>query len=182
MKSPSSFEEGGVENERQAGRDSGERRSQRAGDGRLRPDDLVAPANYPADSLELGLVKEGKRMNCYVHPDREAVGTCVGCGKPICEECLVEVAGKNYCKSCAAELAADRAGVAGQRNWLVALLLSLFVGELGVDRFYLGYTGTGILKLITFGGLGIWWLIDLILIATGSLKDAQGRPLRRVGV
>ncbi len=53
-----------------------------------------------------------------------------------------------------------------------ALLLSIFLGGLGIDRFYLGYTGLGILKLLTFGGLGVWWLIDIILIACGSLKEA----------
>jgi len=52
------------------------------------------------------------------------------------------------------------------KNWVAALILSILVGSLGVDRFYMGYIGTGILKLITFGGFGIWWLIDLILIAT----------------
>jgi TM2 domain-containing membrane protein YozV len=52
------------------------------------------------------------------------------------------------------------------KKWIVALLLSILLGGLGIDRFYLGYIGTGILKLITLGGLGIWWLIDLILIAT----------------
>jgi len=52
------------------------------------------------------------------------------------------------------------------KKWIVALILSILVGSLGVDRFYMGYIGTGILKLITFGGLGIWWLIDLIMIAT----------------
>jgi TM2 domain-containing membrane protein YozV len=50
---------------------------------------------------------------------------------------------------------------------------------LGIDRFYLGYTGLGVLKLITFGGCGIWALIDLIRIATGDLKDANGLPLKR---
>ena len=53
------------------------------------------------------------------------------------------------------------------------------MGILGIDRFYLGYTGLGILKLITCGGLGIWALIDLILIAMGRLPDANGLPLRR---
>ncbi|HLD89152.1 MAG TPA: TM2 domain-containing protein [Candidatus Nanoarchaeia archaeon] len=51
-------------------------------------------------------------------------------------------------------------------NWLVCLLMSIFFGWVGVDRFMMGYIGTGLLKLFTFGGLGIWWLIDLILIAT----------------
>ncbi|HOB36219.1 MAG TPA: TM2 domain-containing protein [Candidatus Avimonas sp.] len=59
-----------------------------------------------------------------------------------------------------------------------ALILSIFLGSLGVDRFYVGKIGTGILKLITFGGFGIWWLVDLIMIATGSFKDKQGNPLQ----
>ena len=63
------------------------------------------------------------------------------------------------------------------KDWLVTLLLSIFVGGLGIDRFYLGYTGLGILKLLTAGGCGIWWLIDLILIVTGSMTDAQGNAL-----
>jgi len=57
------------------------------------------------------------------------------------------------------------------------LIISIFLGELGIDRFYLGYTGLGILKLITAGGLGIWWLIDIISIATGKMKDAKGNEL-----
>lgn len=64
-----------------------------------------------------------------------------------------------------------------KKNFLTALLLSIFLGELGIDRFYLGYIGLGILKLVTVGGCGIWWLIDLILIATKQLKDSQGNEL-----
>ncbi|HEX2272633.1 MAG TPA: NINE protein [Acidimicrobiales bacterium] len=65
------------------------------------------------------------------------------------------------------------------REFLSALLLSIFLGWLGIDRFYLGWTGLGVLKLLTFGGLGIWWLVDVILVATGNLRDRDGLPLRR---
>lgn len=51
-------------------------------------------------------------------------------------------------------------------NWVLCLVMSVVFGSLGVDRFLMGKIGTGILKLITFGGVGIWWLVDVILIAT----------------
>ena len=60
------------------------------------------------------------------------------------------------------------------KSKIAALLLSIFLGELGIDRFYLGYVGTGILNLITAGGFGVWWLIDIILIAAGVLRPANG--------
>ncbi len=51
-------------------------------------------------------------------------------------------------------------------NWVLLLVMSIIFGWIGVDRFIMGKVFTGILKLITFGGLGLWWLIDIILIAT----------------
>ena len=70
-------------------------------------------------------------------------------------------------------------GQAQNRNksFLVTWLLSLVLGVLGVDRFYLGKVGTGILKLVTFGGLGIWALIDLILVLANKTRDKQGHQL-----
>ena len=59
-------------------------------------------------------------------------------------------------------------------SWVVALLLSLFLGVLGIDRLYLGYSPMWILKLLTGGGLGIWYLIDLVRIIIKSLKPKDG--------
>jgi TM2 domain-containing membrane protein YozV len=60
---------------------------------------------------------------------------------------------------------------------LVALLLGFFVGVSGVHRFYVGKVGTGILQLVTLGGIGIWCLIDFIMIAVGSFTDKQSLRL-----
>lgn len=57
-----------------------------------------------------------------------------------------------------------------------ALFFSIFTGVLGVDRFYLGYTALGVLKLLTAGGAGIWALIDFIRIGVDSLRPADGSP------
>ena len=64
-----------------------------------------------------------------------------------------------------------------EKNWIVTLVLAIFVGTLGIDRFYSGSILLGILKLVTFGGLGLWWLIDLIMLVTGSYKDGNGLPI-----
>ena len=63
------------------------------------------------------------------------------------------------------------------KNWLATLLLCLFLGGIGVHRFYVRKVGTGILQLITLGGCGIWTLIDLIMIITGSFTDKDGNKI-----
>lgn len=68
-------------------------------------------------------------------------------------------------------------GLFSKREWITTMVLSFFLGGLGVDRFYLGYTGIGIGKLLTLGGCGIWALIDFILIAMKNVPDAEGKPL-----
>ncbi|MEQ6900892.1 NINE protein [Nocardioides sp. YIM 152588] len=74
--------------------------------------------------------------------------------------------------------ARDVPGLFSDKEWLITVLLSWFLGGFGVDRFYLGYTGLGVAKLLTLGGCGIWSLVDAILITLRKVPDADGRPLR----
>ena len=67
----------------------------------------------------------------------------------------------------------------GEKGFVPALLLCLFLGGFGLHRFYVGKVGTGILMLFTLGGLGIWTLIDIVMIVVGSFRDKQGLTLRR---
>jgi len=66
-----------------------------------------------------------------------------------------------------------------EKQYLTATFFSIFLGWLGVDRFYLGHVGLGIVKLLTFGGFGIWWLIDIIWIGLGNAKTQSGVVLER---
>lgn len=68
-------------------------------------------------------------------------------------------------------------GLFSDKDWLTAVIVTWLLGTLGIDRFLLGYTGLGVLKLLTVGGCGIWALIDAILITLRKLPDSDGRPL-----
>ena len=94
---------------------------------------------------------------------------CRGCGKEVHSTAV-------SCPSCGA---VQEQNVPAQttKRILPAFLLCFFLGSLGVHRFYVGKVGTGILQLVTLGGLGIWVLIDLIMLALGSFTDKQGNKL-----
>ncbi len=64
---------------------------------------------------------------------------------------------------------------ASPRSRTVALLLALFLGIFGAHRFYVGKIGSAVFQMLTLGGFGLWWLYDVILIGSGSFRDAEGR-------
>lgn len=69
--------------------------------------------------------------------------------------------------------------VISDRSRGVAMALGLFGGVLGLHRFYTGKVQTGVWMILTFGGLGIWWLYDIVLLAVGEFRDVDGRRVRR---
>lgn len=65
------------------------------------------------------------------------------------------------------------------KDWLVTLLLSIFLGGFSAHRFYAGKIGTALLQIVTFGGFGFWLLYDIVMIAIGKFEDNQGRLIKR---
>ncbi|MCL2593444.1 MAG: TM2 domain-containing protein [Defluviitaleaceae bacterium] len=145
-------------------------------------------------------------MECSKHAGQQASGMCTYCGKVFCSECLVEIKGKMYCKEDvekmlsepqANEQNANQAQPQPQiiinnqntnqnnqgglqppyKSKVVAAILCFFFGYLGVHRFYVGKTGTGLLYLFTGGLCGIGSIVDFVLILIGSFNDNWGRPL-----
>lgn len=97
-----------------------------------------------------------------------------------------------HCTTCGEQMAANAAscvkcgapnafaqGEISTKSMVPAALLCFFLGGFGIHRFYVGKIGTGILMILTLGGLGIWTIIDFVMILLGSFKDKQGLPLRR---
>lgn len=108
----------------------------------------------------------------------ETTGTryCTNCGKPIAPGEFVSAAG--LCTECAAKAqSTGGAGSYSDRDWLTTLLFAIFLGGLGIHRFYVGKIGTGVLWLLTGGVLGIGALVDIILVATEAFTDGDGRTI-----
>lgn len=101
---------------------------------------------------------------------------CHSCGNEVNENAVV-------CVKCGVAVnnktGSTQIGPVSDKEWLTTLLMCLFLGPLGIHRFYTGKTGTGIAMLFTLGGCGVWTLIDLIMILTGSFKDANDLPLKK---
>ncbi|HTD03517.1 TM2 domain-containing protein [Undibacterium sp.] len=95
---------------------------------------------------------------------------CRGCGKEIHETAI-------SCPQCGAPQRPGISGPVSEKRILPAAILCFFLGFLGVHRFYVGKIGTGVLQLVTFGGFGIWVLIDFIMIVIGSFCDKEGGKL-----
>lgn len=95
---------------------------------------------------------------------------CYSCGDVIESGALV-------CPRCGVAQPPVTAGTDTEKRILPAFLLCFFLGVFGAHRFYVGKIGTGILELLTAGGLGIWWLVDIIMIVTGSFRDSNGKRI-----
>jgi TM2 domain-containing membrane protein YozV len=65
------------------------------------------------------------------------------------------------------------------KSWWTALWLNLFLGFVGVDRFYLGHATRGLFKMFTLGGFGIWVCYDLVILLLGLMKDSEGKTLKK---
>ncbi len=118
---------------------------------------------------------------------------CMECGQTFKPSQMLKVGRKMYCKPCSEEILSEKENSShhginivnqniqnsGQqysgrepvhRNHVVAVILSILFGWFGIDRFYVNHIGLGFLKLITFGGWGVWWIIDIILFSTRKVN------------
>ena len=98
---------------------------------------------------------------------------CSKCGAEVLDEAVI-------CPKCGCKLSPGPVNDynVSEKDWLTTMLLCLFLGGIGVHRFYVGRTGSGIAMIFTLGGLGIWVLIDFIIILCGNFKDGEGKVIK----
>ncbi len=120
--------------------------------------------------------------NCGLEIDNNA-SICVHCGvntsvgEKFCQNCGNTTHSLDkICSSCGNQLKGTG------KDWLTTLLLAIFMGVFGIHRFYSGHILIGVAQLLTGGGCGIWYIIDIILLVTNNYKDAEGNPLSDVKV
>jgi TM2 domain-containing membrane protein YozV len=139
----------------------------------------VALVSTPSIGAAFGRRHERAARLPSILPDSEApVGTylpdrptkyCHACTRTIDAMAVV-------CTSCGV-MQPDAGEFATDKRIAPAALFCFFLGVFGAHRFYVGKTGTAILQLVTLGGLGIWMLVDLIMIVTGGFRDADGNKI-----
>ncbi len=119
--------------------------------------------------------------NCANEVSDKAI-MCVACGTPpldgnrYCYNCKAPTAPNAIvCMSCGVGL--QNLGTKDGKDWLTTLLLCLFLGGLGIHRFYTKSTLIGVIQLFTLGCCGVWTLVDLIMIIVGTYKDGDGKLL-----
>jgi len=105
-------------------------------------------------------------------------GQVLGANEQFCPGCarVISIQAR-ACPGCGAPIRGAVPANASDKSRLAALLLCFFLGVFGIHRFYVGKVGTGILQLFTLGLLGIWTLIDFVIIIVGAFSDSQGRKL-----
>ncbi len=104
-----------------------------------------------------------------------------------CRHCGREAtSGAAFCAGCGKRLVgeegATRSAGVSPKSRLAAAILAWFVGWLGIHRFYLGKVGTGLLMIFTLGGLGVWALVDFVLIVVGDMTDGDGLLVSEWGI
>lgn len=128
---------------------------------------VVALEQNPSMELLLNGAQPGLTMEQFVQMTPKQIEETTGQKLNFKETLVLKKAQKQIKKSM-------KGDASNPKSQIIALVLVIFVGYIGIHRFYLGYTTIGILQIITLGGCGIWTLIDLIRIITGDLGPADG--------
>lgn len=118
-------------------------------------------------------------MKCYVHPEVEAVGTCTNCGRAVCSDCAMDIAGKMTCKACAEKLATQCVVTPRKEPWL-ALALSLLGGLISGLFIGLGQLYNGQIKkaiILSVAHAGGWLVIIIVFILAAILTLGIGAIL-----